>query len=146
MCIRDRIKPGTRFDGDAMTMDWLPTLAEVVGVASPGGIEGKSLWGALNGKREDTGQRLLIWVRREGGAKYGGQDYYAVRRGQWKLLQNSAFEPLRLFDLKGDPGEQSPVEKAGKERRELEFLLREHVRRAGFIRWQGRDPDVEMVK
>ena len=141
-----KIKPGTRFDGDAMTMDWLPTLAEVVGVASPGGIEGKSLWGALNGEGEDAGQRLLIWVRREGGAKYGGQDYYAVRRGQWKLLQNSAFEPLSLFDLKADPGEQSPVKKAGKERRELEFLLREHVRRAGFIRWQGRDPDVEMVK
>ena len=105
-----------------------------------------SLWGALSGKGAELGERLLIWVRREGGAKYGGQDYYAVRRGKWKLLQNSAFEPFSLFDLKADPGEQQPVQKAGKERRELEFQLREHVRRAGFIRWQGREPDVEMVK
>ena len=141
-----KIKPGSLFDGDAMTMDWLPTLAEVAGVPAPEGIEGKSLWGALSGKGVELGERLLIWVRREGGAKYGGQDYYAVRRGKWKLLQNSAFEPFSLFDLKADPGEQQPVQKAGKERRELEFHLREHVRRAGFIRWQGREPDVEMVK
>ena len=141
-----RIKPGSRFDGDSMTMDWLPTLAEVAGVASPEGIEGKSLWGALSGKGQDPGERLLIWVRREGGSRYGGQDYYAVRRGKWKLIQNTAFEPFKLFDLKSDPGEKNPIEKGGKERRELEFLLREHVRRAGFIPWQGRVPDPEMIK
>jgi len=141
-----KIKPGSRFDGDSMTMDWLPTLAEVAGASAPEGIEGKSLWSALTGKGKGPAERFLVWVRREGGHKYGGQDYYAVRRGQWKLLQNTAFEPFKLFDLRSDPGEKHPVEKSGKERRELEFLLREHVRRAGFVPWQGRVPDVEMVK
>ncbi|MCP4849901.1 MAG: sulfatase-like hydrolase/transferase [Verrucomicrobiaceae bacterium] len=141
-----RIKPGTRFEGDSMSMDWLPTFAEIAGVASPEGIEGRSLWSALSGKDDGPDDRLLIWVRREGGTKYGGQDYYAVRRGKWKLMQNTAFEPFKLFDLESDPMEENPVGKAGKERRALEFQLREHVRRAGFIPWQGRVPDLEMVK
>ncbi len=129
-----------------MSMDWLPTFAEIAGVASPEGIEGRSLWSALSGKDDGPDDRLLIWVRREGGTKYGGQDYYAVRRGKWKLMQNTAFEPFKLFDLESDPMEENPVGKAGKERRALEFQLREHVRRAGFIPWQGRVPDLEMVK
>lgn len=147
-CVRwpGKIKPGSRFEGDSMTMDWLPTLAEVAGVHPPEGIEGQSLWSAINGRGSGPGRRALIWVRREGGSKYGGQDYYAVRRGSLKLLQNTSVEPFELYDLENDPEESAPLEKSVKERRELESLLREHVRRAGFIPWQGRVPDPQLVK
>ena len=147
-CVRwpGKIEPGSRFEGDSMTMDWLPTLAEVAGVHPPEGIEGQSLWSAINGRGNGPGERALIWVRREGGSKYRGQDYYAVRRGPWKLLQNTSVEPFELYNLENDPEESAPIGKSVKERRELESLLREHVRRAGFIPWQGRVPDQELVK
>ncbi len=139
------IEPGSRFGGGAMTMDWLPTFAELAGATPPGGIEGRSLWGAIRGKGE-LPDRAMIWVRREGGRKYGGLAYHAIRKGRWKLLRNTPFEPMRLFDLEADPGERSPVEGRGEIRRGLEAELRGHVRRAGFVPWQGRDPDPERVE
>ena len=100
----------------------------------------------MSGKDGGPDQRTLVWVRREGGTRYGGQDYYAVRRGPWKLLQNTSVEPFKFFNIENDPQETTPLGKPVKERRELESLLREHVRRAGFIPWQGRVPDQEIVK
>ena len=41
--------------------------------------------------------------------------------------------------------ESNPVEGSPKIKRELENYLREHVRKAGFIPWQGRIPDLEKV-
>ena len=77
---------------------------------------------------------------------YRGQDYYAVRQGPWKLLQNKSTEPFQLYNLEVDPGETSPVADNIKVRRDLEQILREHVRNAGFVPWQGRVPDLEKVE
>jgi hypothetical protein len=82
------IKASSSYDGISMTMDWLPTLAEVAGAAVPEGIEGQSLLSGIQGKNDKAiDSRTLIWVRREGGGMCRGQDYYAVRQGPWKLLQ-----------------------------------------------------------
>ena len=141
-----QIKPGTTYDGVSMTMDWLPTLAEVAGAEVPEEVDGQSLLGGIQGKKDTViDSRSLIWVRREGGRMYLGQDYYAVRQGPWKLLQNNSREPFQLFNLEEDPGETTPVDN-NKVRRELEQVLREHVRNAGFVPWQGRVPDLEKVE
>ncbi len=100
-----RIAPGSRSDRVAITMDILPTLCASAGVAVDHPIDGVSLLptllGALN-PAESAG-RDLFWTRREGGPKYNGRDYAAVRRGEWKLVQNTPFEPYQLFHLGNDP-------------------------------------------
>ena len=141
------VKAGSRYEGVSMTMDWLPTLAELAGASVPEGIEGLSLLDGIRGKNDKLiDSRSLIWVRREGGRMYRGQDYYAVRQGPWKLLQNTSTEPFQLYNLELDPGETSPVADNIKVRRDLEQILREHVRNAGFVPWQGRVPDLEKVE
>ena len=141
------VKAESRYDGVSMTMDWLPTLAELAGASVPEGIEGLSLLDGIRGKNDKLiDSRSLIWVRREGGRMYRGQDYYAVRQGPWKLLQNKSTEPFQLYNLEVDPGETSPVADNIKVRRDLEQILREHVRNAGFVPWQGRVPDLEKVE
>ena len=130
-----------------MTMDWWPTLAEVAGAEVPEEVDGQSLLGGIQGKKDTAiDSRSLIWVRREGGRMYHGQDYYAVRQGPWKLLQNKSTETFQLYNLTEDPGETTPVSDNNKVRRDLEQILREHVRNAGFVPWQGRVPDLEKVE
>jgi len=79
--------------------------------------------------------RFLFWVRREGG-KYGGQDYYAARYGDWKLVQNTPFEPLELYNLKDDPQEKNPLDTKHKMYRQLFSALQDHVIKAGAVPWQ----------
>ena len=80
-------------------------------------------------------------MRREGGTKYRGQDYYAVRRGPWKMLHNSPFEPLQLFNLETDPLEQRDLfSSESKMAQELTAALQLHLQRAGAVPWQRPDP------
>ena len=102
-----KITPGSTSDRVAMTMDLFPTICEAAGVKQEGAIEGRSILPTLLGKSQPPEDRTLFWVRLEGGRRYRGQPYYAVRQGPWKLLQNTADEPLRLYDLNADPGEDN---------------------------------------
>ena len=75
-------------------------------------------------------------MRREGNQRYQGRAYYAVRKGKWKLYQNTPFEPMRLVDLEADPYEQSPKEARGNVARELTSILMRHIQEAGRVPWQ----------
>jgi arylsulfatase A-like enzyme len=131
-----KIASASRTDVIALTMDWFPTLCEIAGAEAPAGIDGVSLAGLLTGGAAPVVGRTLVWVRREGGAKYGGKDYHAIRRGPWKLEQNSPFEPMVLYNVAVDPEEKRPVESESTVRRELEAALRSHIQRAGIVPWQ----------
>jgi arylsulfatase A-like enzyme len=132
-----KIKPGSRSQAVTMTMDWYPTLCEIAGAPAENLIDGKSLRSVLSG--DDTAfmnaPRDLIWVRREGGAKYGGRDYYAIRRGSMKYEQQTPFEPMVLHDLSTDNMEATPL-KQPKTENELRAALMKHLQRAGRIPWQ----------
>jgi len=133
-----RIPPGSKSDVVALTMDLYPTICEAAGARTPPAVDGVSLLPLLVGRQAALPERELIWVRREGGMRYLGQDYYAIRRGAWKLLQNTPFEPFQLFDLSQDPQEQTDLAK--KERKiyaELTARLMLHVQRAGRVPWQA---------
>ncbi len=118
-----------------MTMDLFPTICEACGVTTPGGLDAQSFLPELLGGKADPSDRIFIWVRREGG-RYGGRAYYAIRQGDWKLLQNDPFSPLELYNLREDPLEEHPLGTANKHHLKLFTRLREHINEAGEIPWQ----------
>lgn len=132
-----RIPKGTSSDRVALVMDMFPTLTEAAGVRINHAIDGVSILQTLVGHNQPAIERDLFWMRREGGSKYQGQDYYAVRRGPWKLVHNSPFEPLQLFNLAEDPLEQRDVAREQiKIFQDLAQALRAQIQRAGAVPWQ----------
>jgi arylsulfatase A-like enzyme len=89
----------------------------------------------LLSKSQPAEDRFLFWVRREGG-RYGGRAYYAARYGDFKLVQNSPFEPLQLYNLKDDPKEQNPLERKHPMYNKLFTALRNHIIEAGAVPWE----------
>lgn len=132
-----RIRAGTVSGQVALTMDLYATACEAARTTAPPGIDGRSLLPLLIGQTQALGARDLFWVRREGGGRYEGRDYYAMRRGDWKLVQNSPFEPYQLFNLKEDPKEERNLAKENpKLARELAAALAKHCQKAGRVPWQ----------
>jgi arylsulfatase A-like enzyme len=133
---KNKIKADTKTDFQALTMDLLPTFCEAAGAKLPQSVDGNSFLSVLLGQPKTNLNRTTFWVRREGGA-YGGQEYYAVREGNWKLLQNTPFEPFQLFDMAKDSLETTDVRTANKAIYEaLGKRLRSHIQKAGAINWQ----------
>ena len=95
-----RIQPGTRSEAVALTMDLFPTIAEAAGAQISHHIEGRSILPTLLGeKQEDLAGREIFFGRREGNNRYMGKTVWAVRKGDWKLLQNSPMQPFELYNL-----------------------------------------------
>ena len=79
----------------------------------------------------------MYFVRREGGAAYGGKSYHALIRGDWKLMQNDPFSPFQLYNLKNDPEETTNLATSNKKIvNELSTALRRHIQRGGQTPWQ----------
>ncbi len=132
---KGKINPGTT-NNVGVLMDWMPTLAGLVTAPIDQPIDGISLLPTLMGSNQSTDQRYLFWVRREGG-HYGGQAYYAARYGDYKILQNSAFEPMQLYKVGTDPFESTAIPIEDNEIfLDLRDALKEHIRATGGIPWQ----------
>ena len=139
-CVRwpGRIRAGASDSTLALTMDLFPTLCELAGAAPLPPIDGVSLAGRWRGDAAPLPPRDVFFHRREGGERYGGLTIQAVRRGPWKLLQNSPFAPQELYQLERDPLEQQDL--ATQERkvfRELSAALRRQIQRGGAVPWQA---------
>tara|TARA_B100000809_G_scaffold72903_3_gene70642 strand:- start:3664 stop:5031 length:1368 start_codon:yes stop_codon:yes gene_type:complete len=132
-----RIAPGSSCKRVSLTMDILPTLLEALSVTSDEPFDGVSFLSELRGKKRAEAKREIYFIRREGGTAYGGKTIEALRWGNWKLLQNSPFQPLELYNLEADPLEATNL--AGKERgvfRDLSARLRRELQRYGAVPWQ----------
>lgn len=107
------IAPGTRPEGIATMMDWLPTFANITGARLPRDrpIDGKDITGLLTGQGEREDQELFYYMNGE---------LRAYRSGDWKIKlpykgMVSWLAPLHagfskkhdllLFNLKNDPQE-----------------------------------------
>lgn len=132
-----RVAAGSTSDYAGLTFDIFATALDVAGVARPAGMDAVSLLPALRGEPSPAEPRELYFVRREGGPAYGGKSYEAIIRGDWKLLQNSPYDPLELYNLREDPQEKTNLfAKNQKVARELQAALRVHVQRGGATPWQ----------
>ena len=134
-----KIAPRSESPQPVLSMDLLPTLCAAAEVPVTHKIDGLNFLPTLLGTTQTLSPRDTLWVRREGG-RYHGQDYYALRRGPWKLLHNSPFSPLELYRLDDDPQETDELSKKHPQQfQELEKALRAHLQRAGRIPWQKPD-------
>ena len=131
------IPEGHVTEQEAMLMDVFPTACEVAGVPLTHEIEGRSIWQTLQGEKQDFSERVLYWLRREGNQRFLGQCQRAVRLGDIKLLHNSPFEPLELYNLATDPLETTNSARIEAELfREMSGLFQAETQKAGSVPWQ----------
>lgn len=133
----DRIKAGSRTDFTAMSMDLYPTICDLAGAKIENSIEGRSILPTLLGNEQPPVRDLWYFTRREGNLRYQGKTIDAIRRGPWKLLQNSPFEPLELYNVEADPLEENNL--AQKNRavfNQLSAELRKRLQLGGQVPWQ----------
>ena len=131
------IEEGVVNDDVAMLMDLFPTACEAAGAAVDHEIEGLSILPTLKGEKQDFSDRILYWIRKEGSQQFLGLNQHAVRRGDIKLLHNSPFEPLELYDLGNDPEEAADQVKVQRDLfREMGGLLQTEMQKNGSVAWQ----------
>jgi len=95
-------KGGRTIDTPITALDLLPTALEAAGVTSDRPLDGQSLLPLLTGKsRQHTD--TFYWS--EGGAAGG----FAVRSGDWKLVQQRSTTKVELFNLATDPEEKTDL-------------------------------------
>ncbi len=134
---KNHISAGSNTNHKAMTMDLYPTLLEVAGINLDHNIDGLSFLPVLMGEIISDKDRLLYFVRREGGVRYAGLTIQAVQLNDWKLLQNTPFESQELYNLKEDPYETiNLIESAPDQLELLNGLMMKQLQKAGEVPWQ----------
>ncbi len=118
-----KIKKGTVTDAIVSGVDFYPTLLEIAGAEKPGNqvLDGKSMLPVLFRNEYDK-DRAIFW-------HYPGYHHDvpagAVRKGNWKLVENLVFRTVSLYDLETDISETTDLSKAFPEKtRELYLLLK----------------------
>lgn len=133
----NHIPAGVVISDRLMTMDILPTIAEITGAKTNFAIDGRSFFSLINGKAEALPERPLFFVRREGNTKFNGQTIQAIIHNNYKLLQNSPYESYELYNLAKDPMEKNNVIQSEKDMYlKLQPLLMEQIQKGGRVPWQ----------
>jgi arylsulfatase len=96
-----KIPAGTTSAHASAFDDYMPTFAEMAGVARPAGIDGQSMLGALQGRASSQKPReYLYW-------EFQGKQ--VVRLGAWKGIRDAATGAFELYDLAKDIAETTNV-------------------------------------
>ncbi|MEN6324436.1 MAG: sulfatase-like hydrolase/transferase [Proteiniphilum sp.] len=138
MVWKNKISPQSQTNVLSTTMDIFPTFGQIANAKINHKIDGMSLFPFLfTGveKQENNSEREIFFMRREGG-EYGGLCYYAVRKGEYKLLQNNPFENYGLYNIKNDPYEKEKITNMPEKYKELKNLLARHIQKSGSVPWQ----------
>jgi arylsulfatase A-like enzyme len=116
------VHQGTRWAEPVQHVDILPTVAEVAGVRTPGGLPGRSLLGHLRGDVPPAER----WALSEAA---GGRSA-AIRLGRFKYIHDPRDPLQQVYDLVADPGERHNL--AGDPAHQE---VEEQLRRALAERW-----------
>lgn len=81
--------------------DVFPTLCELAGVKAPSQLDGMSVVPTLKGE-EQQARSMHYW-------EIHSPFQQAVRFGHWKAIRFGTEEPMELYDLDQDPGEEQDV-------------------------------------
>jgi len=96
-------KAGTRSEGLVETIDLFPTLASLVGIIPPEGLDGVSLAAAITDGASPPDRPVFCDALTP---RWGpGTEFRMVRQGRHKVVRFRNAPPL-AFDLEDDPGEQ----------------------------------------
>ena len=118
-----KLKPGSVVKTPLMTIDLLPTIANLIGAKLPGRkIDGRDAWKVISGEQSEPVHDAYFFY-------YKKNDLEAMRMGKWKLqfphqyriesvapgkdgesgTYGSGKTTLELYDLETDPGESKNV-------------------------------------
>ena len=116
-------RPDGAWDGRVVsepvsTIDVLPTLCELLGIAPPARVEGRSLLAAIEGRPFERGpifsEATQPYKVEQGLAGWrNATKPQAVRLGPWKYVRSRYNEVEELFDLEHDPLEQRNLLREG---------------------------------
>lgn len=102
-----KIRAGTTSKHIGAFWDFMPTFAELAGVAVPAQTDGISFLPELTGKGTQRQHEYMYWEFHEKGGRR------AVRMGAWKAVQLDVKEnpegALELYQVDSDPGEERNV-------------------------------------
>ncbi|MDB4756940.1 arylsulfatase [Mariniblastus sp.] len=93
------IQAGTQTSHPSAFWDFLPTACELAGINAPIDTDGLSYVPTLLGKPQPK-HDYLFW---RAGKKF------AVRKGKWKAVRVSDQQPIELYDLSKDIGEENNI-------------------------------------
>lgn len=119
--------------GPIMLMDFYPSLLQLAGGTTELAVPSQTI-STLCNHGKDSEDRIMVFMRREG-HRYGGRIYYAISHGQFKLMQNSPFEPYQLYQLNDDLMSEKLFDDRIKEK-ELQNKLTQHIQLTGHKSWQ----------
>ncbi len=134
-----KIEAGSVSNQMAITMDIFKTVCDAAGADSTTAVDSVSFMSALldEANVSPAAPRDLFFIRREGGLAYNGMAIRAMRRGDWKLVQNSPHAPWELFNLKKDPLEAEDLSKRNRKvYRDLCVEMRKQIQIGGTVKWQ----------
>lgn len=133
----NKIKAGSVSEQINLSMDIFPTLLDLADLKTPQPLESRSFLKTLLGEPLNEPERPLYFTRREGGTDWAGQCSYALRLGDWKLVQNKPNQAPELYNLKNDPQEkQNVIKEQPKIYQKLNALLMLNIQESGRVRWQ----------
>ncbi len=123
-----KIKPGTVNASLFAAWDWLPTLADMLGLPLKADeLDGLSFKKALFKNQTLYPERYLYWEY----SSFGGSR--AIRKGDWKLIWFSKNNTGQLYNLKNDPGEQSDLSTSNIPKRNELYALMKTARQPARI-------------
>ena len=104
----DALPGGMRVKRQVRLIDVMPTVLDLLGIESGAHLEGESLMGHIQGRREDEarGGRLFASGTAYSEGMLRGPEKKSVTAYPWKMIYNQDTREEMLFNIGRDPGER----------------------------------------
>ena len=122
-----KIKTGCEYNELFEFSDFLPSFADLAGIAVPEGIDGKSYYPLLNGQKQEV--RKTVFVHYDPLKKGGNERWYGrfVRNKEYKLYSDD-----RFYNVGQESREKKPIpdEQMTSEEKTLIKIFQTHLNSA----------------